>query len=176
MAFVRLGLRASINSARVRRFSSAWLCLAFCAGVCHKPIRAEGLHADREFVQRVVDDSRARLSIPQQVRVSIVPENTLMVSVQRDPEHDGTFLLSFEETFLELLTEADVRAVVAHELGHVWIFTHHPFLQTEQLANEIAMRIVTRESLESVYANVRKRAGGSLDLARNVGDSATGLH
>jgi hypothetical protein len=176
MAFVRLGLRASTNSARVRRFSSAWLTLAFCAGVCHKPIRAEELHADREFVQRVVDDSRARLSIPQQVRVSIVAENALMVSVQRDPEHDGTFLLSFEETFLELLTEADVRAVVAHELGHVWIFTHHPFLQTEQLANEIAMRIVTRESLEPVYEKVRKRAGGSIDLARNLGDSATGLH
>jgi hypothetical protein len=176
MAFVRLGLRASTNSARVHRFSSAWLCLAFCAGVFHQPIRAEELHADREVVQRVVDDSRTRLSIPQPVRVSIVAENALMVSVQRDPEHDGAFLLSFEETFLELLTEADVRAVVAHELGHVWIFTHHPFLQTEQLANEIAMRIVTRESLEPVYEKVRKRAGGSIDLARNLGDSTTGLH
>ncbi len=172
MSFVRLGLRASTNSVRVRRFSSAWLCLAFCAGVCHQPIRAEERHADREFVQHVVDDSRTRLSIPQQVRVALVAENALMVSVQRDPERDGAFLLSFEETFLAMLTEADVRAVVAHELGHVWIFTHHPFLQTEQLANEIAMRIVARESLEPVYEKVRKRAGGSLDLARNLGDSA----
>jgi hypothetical protein len=176
MSFVRLGLRASTNSARVQRFSSAWLCLAFCAGVCPRPIRAEELHADRELVQRVVDESRGRLSIPQQVRVVIVPENALMVSVQRDPEHDGAFLLSFEEPFLKMSSEADIRAVVAHELGHVWIFTHHPFLQTEQLANEIAMRIVTREGLESVYENVRKRAGGSIDLTRSLGDSASGLH
>ena len=33
-----------------------------------------------------------------------------------------------------------------HELGHVWIFTHHPYLQTEQLANRIAMRLVSRTS------------------------------
>jgi hypothetical protein len=144
--------------------------------VCDQPIRAKAVHADRDLVQHVVDDSRTRLSIPQEVRVAIVAENALMVSVQRDPEHDGAFLLSFEETFLELLTEEDIRAVVAHELGHVWIFTHHPFLQTEQLANEIAMRIVTRESLEPVYEKVRKRAGGSIDLARNLGGSATGLH
>jgi hypothetical protein len=176
MSFVRLGLRASTNSARVQKISSAWLCLAFCAGVCQRPIRAAELHADRELVQQVMDESRTRLSIPQPVRVVIVPENALMVSVQRDPEHDGAFLLSFEETFLKLLTESDIRAVVAHELGHVWIFTHHPFLQTEQLANEIAMRIVTREGLESVYENVRKRAGGSIDLTRSLGDSAAGLH
>jgi hypothetical protein len=33
----------------------------------------------------------------------------------------------------------------------VWIYCNHPFLQTEQLANRIAMRLVTRERLEEVY-------------------------
>jgi len=77
------------------------------------------------------------------------------------------------------LTDDDIKAVVAHELGHVWIFTHHPYLQTEQLANEIAMRLVTRESLEPVYAKVQKRIGdavGAVDLARNLGDTPAADH
>ena len=52
--------------------------------------------------------------------------------------------------------------MVAHELGHVWIYTHHPYLQTEQLANQIAMRVVSRESLDSVYGKVWADAGGPL--------------
>ena len=59
----------------------------------------------------------------------------------------GGFTLSFEAGFAERLTEDELTAAVAHELGHVWIYTYFPFLQTEQLANEIAMRVVSRESL-----------------------------
>ena len=44
--------------------------------------------------------------------------------------------------------------MVAHELGHVWIFTHHPYLQTEAGANQIAERLVARQTLERVYAKV----------------------
>jgi hypothetical protein len=171
MAFVRL-FQTSTNSARA--FGSAWLCLAVCAAASGRLVRADG-HADRELVQRIVDDSRGRLSIPQEVRVSIVPKNALMVSVERQPGQDVSFLLSFEESFLEQLTEDEIRTVVAHELGHVWIFTHHPYLQTEQLANEIATRLVARESLEPVYAKVRKHAGESRDLARNLGDKPADL-
>jgi len=170
MAFVRPGPQDSTISARFLRFGSAWLCLAVCAGVCQQLVRAEELHPDRGFVQQVVDDSRNRLSIPQEVRVSLVPKNALIVSVERQPGSDTAFLLLFEETFLEQLNETEIRAVVAHELGHVWIFTHHPFLQTEQLANQIAMRLVSRESLEPVYDKVRKRVGESVDLTRNLGD------
>jgi Zn-dependent protease with chaperone function len=138
--------------------------------VSHQLVRAEDRHADRDFVQRIVDDSRERLSIPQEVRVSLVPANALVVSVARQPGQDGLFSLSFEQAFLEKLTDDEIRAVVAHELGHVWIFTHHPYLQTEQLANAIAMRLVTRESLELVYDKVHERVGGTVDLARNLGD------
>jgi hypothetical protein len=44
-----------------------------------------------------------------------------------------------------------LRAALAHELGHVWVFTHHPFLQTERLANEVGRRVVSRASLERLY-------------------------
>jgi hypothetical protein len=147
-----------------------------CVGVSSQLVRAQSPHADRELVQRIVDDSRNRLAIPQEVRVSLVPKNALIVSVERQPGPEGVFLLLFEEAFLEQLTEDDIRAVAAHELGHVWIFTHHPYLQTERLANEIAMRLVTRESLEPVYAKVQKRIGESIDLARNLGDRPSALH
>src|SRR5215831_6455638 len=98
MAFVRLSFQASISSARAFRFSSLWLCLAALAMLSHRVVRAESI-GDRERVQRIVDDSRARLPIPEDVQVSIVPENPLMVSVQRQPGHDDVFQLSFEEEF-----------------------------------------------------------------------------
>ena len=60
-------------------------------------------------------------------------------------------------------------AVVAHELGHVWIFTHHPYLQTEQLANQIAMRLVARETLEPIYEKLWKRLGVTGDLSTYLG-------
>jgi c-di-GMP-binding flagellar brake protein YcgR len=97
-------------------------------------------HVDTVQLQRIVDDLKARLGIPYQVTVAIVDRNPLMASVA--PVSGGGFALSFEAGFAEHLTEDELTAVIAHELGHVWIFTHFPFLQTEQLANEIAMRVV----------------------------------
>ena len=74
-------------------------------------------------------------------------------------DQDGAFSLLIEEGFLEGLREDEVEAIVAHELGHVWIFTHHPFLQTEELANDIAMQAVSRETLEEVYTKVWNYTG-----------------
>ena len=93
-----------------------------------------------------------------------------MVSVEPVRDDGDGFLLLVEEGFLDAVTEDELRAAVAHELGHVWIFTHHPYLQTEKLANQIAMRLVTRESLVSVYAKVWERQGTKGDLVRFVGD------
>ena len=64
------------------------------------------------------------------VAVSVVPKNPLMVSVEFTDTDTG-FLLSVEEDFVNELTQEELEAAIAHELGHVWIFTHHPFLQTE---------------------------------------------
>jgi hypothetical protein len=78
---------------------------------------------------------RRRLAIPDAVVVSIVPENALVVSVERLKDPDSGFTATFDAAFLDGLNEDDLGAVIVHELGHVWIFTHHPYLQTEELAN-----------------------------------------
>lgn len=122
------------------------------------------LVAREKQLQDLVDDLRARLAIPDAVTVSIVPANPLVVSVERFKDHDRGFTATFEAGFLDSLSEDDLTAVVAHELGHVWIFTHHPYLQTEEQANEIAMRVVSRERLDTVYEKVWKRAGTKGDL------------
>jgi hypothetical protein len=117
-------------------------------------------------IQDVIDDVRARLGLPREVTVAIVPQNPLMVSVESPKNHGGAYQVSFEDAFVDALSDDDLRAVVAHELGHVWIFTHHPYLQTEQLANQIAMRVVTRESLEKVYEKVWERGGSKGTVRR----------
>ena len=66
---------------------------------------------------------------------------------------------SFDETFINGLEDSELSASIAHELGHVWIFTHHPYLQTELLANQVALKVVSRENLESIYEKVWKDKG-----------------
>jgi Peptidase family M48 len=122
------------------------------------------LVARERQVQGLVDDFRARLAIPDAVVVSIVPDNRLVVSVEWQRDHARGFKMTLEADFLESLTEDEIGAVIAHELGHVWIFTHHPYLQTEELANEIALRVVTRANLDDVYEKVWAHAGTSGDL------------
>ncbi|MBI2822497.1 MAG: hypothetical protein HYX74_09755 [Acidobacteria bacterium] len=100
------------------------------------------------------------------MHASIVPENKWLASTQRCEIQEGAFALLFDERFLTSLDEEDLRAVVAHELGHIWIFTHHPFLQTEVGANEKAMLVVSRESLEKAYEKVWKHVGKQGDLPR----------
>ena len=113
----------------------------------------------------MVDDLRGRLSIPQVVVASIVPANKLVVSVERSKDQTDVFALSVEDGFLSALSGDEVSAVVAHELGHVWIYTHHPYLQTEELANEVAMRVVSRAILERLYKKVWERTGAKGTLA-----------
>lgn len=127
-------------------------------------LRSGALERQRN-IQALADALRARLSIPNPVVVSLVQSEKLVVSVERMRGQDGTFSLLIEEGFLEGLTETEIAAIVAHELGHVWIFTHHPFLHTEELANDIAMQAVSRETLEAVYAKVWKYTGEKGTLA-----------
>lgn len=108
--------------------------------------------------------------------MSIVPANTLVVSVQPHSVQAGVFVLSFEQEFLRQLSDEEMSAVVAHELGHVWIFTHHPYLQTEQLANQIAMRLVARETLEPIYEKLWKRLGVTGDLSTYLGSRPVAVH
>ncbi len=122
-----------------------------------------------EALQELVNTLKAQLDIDASVSVALVPSNPLLVSVQRVEGSPGTFQMAFEERFLTGLDEDDLKAIIAHELGHVWIFTHHPYLQTERLANTVAMRAVPRHSLERVYSKVWEREGTKGDLLRFLG-------
>jgi len=153
---------------RVLVASAAALC---CSG--GSSVLAQQPTTQQERVQAIADDLRVRLEIPQAVRVSIVDTNHLLMSVEPvEPAERSTeraFALYVEAAFVATLDDTELAAAVAHELGHVWIFTHHPFLQTEQLANEVAMRQVTRLQLALLYDKVWKRAGTKGDLMRFLG-------
>ena len=120
-------------------------------------------------LQELVNDVKAHLGIDAVVSVAIVPTNTLLVSVEPVDGDSGTFRMAFEERFLTGLDQDELKAIAAHELGHVWIFTHHPYLQTERLANTVAIRAVPRASLERVYSKVWEREGSKGDLAHFLG-------
>jgi hypothetical protein len=124
---------------------------------------------DQQRIQEIVNEFMAKLTMTHEVAVAVVPKNPLMVSVGYNDTDTG-FLLSVEEDFVGELTQEELEAAIAHELGHVWIFTHHPFLQTEVLANQIAQRLVPRSSLVQVYEKVWTRQGTKGDVARFVGD------
>lgn len=121
-------------------------------------------------LQALVDLLRSELKVPHEVTLEVVDENPLMASVEPAKEGDG-FVLSIEGAFASRLSDDELKGVIAHELGHVWIFTHHPYLQTEQLANRIAMRLVSRENLEQVYQKVWKN-GAKGDLGHFLGLTA----
>ena len=127
-----------------------------------EPMSASAL---QELVTRLKD----QLGIDAVVLVAIVPSNPRLVSVQPVDGAPATFQMAFEQQFLAGLNADDLKAIVAHELGHVWIFTHHPYLHTERLANTVAMRAVSRESLERVYNKVWEREGGRTDLTQFLG-------
>jgi Peptidase family M48 len=121
-------------------------------------------------LQALVDALRTELDIPQPVGLEVVAENPRMASVEAAKEGDG-FVIAIEGAFASRLSDDELKGVIAHELGHVWIFTHHPYLQTEQLANRIAMRAVSRENLEQVYKKVWQD-GAKGDLGRFLGVAA----
>jgi len=129
--------------------------------------RAGGIEANA--VQLLVDDLRGSMKITQTVGVEIVARNPRLASVESASGGRDGFVLSLERSFLDGLNEDELRAVLAHELGHVWIFTHHPYLQTEQLANRIAMQVVSRETLERVYDKVWRDGAAKGDLAGFLG-------
>ena len=100
-------------------------------------------------LQTLVDSLRERLGIRAAVSLAMVEKDVRTLSVRR--AEDGSFALAAERAFMDTLTPEQVEAALAHELGHVWIYLNHPHLQTEQLANRVAMRAVSRERLVEVY-------------------------
>jgi peptidase M48-like protein len=123
-------------------------------------------HADAvRTVQDTIDALKTQLGLSVDVSAELVVANPLLVSVA-PVSGTAAFVMSFQESFLENLDADELRTIIAHELGHVWIFTHHPYLQTERGANSVAMRVVSRENLERVYDKVFATRGVKADLAK----------
>lgn len=131
---------------------------------------ASGAALESRRLQKLVDAMRAQLAMPDEVTIALVASNPLMASVERIQGRRDAFQLSIDLEFLARLNDDELRAVLAHELGHVWIFTHHPFLQTEALANDVAMRLVSKDTLMRVYEKVYERLGTRGTVTRFVGD------
>jgi hypothetical protein len=143
--------------------------------ICLLPalVRAEEARPKRNDLSidklQAIAAQRARLlGIPQDIRVVVVPYNKMVISVEPDTEFRGYRVL-IDQKFMEQLDDDDVVAAISHELGHVWIFTHHPFLQTEALANKIALRTVSRESLTVLYEKLWRFTGVSGDIVELLG-------
>jgi hypothetical protein len=106
-------------------------------------------------VLEITYELKQQLGIPQAVDVQIVLTNNLAFSVE--PADQRThFTISIDGSFLHQLNDQELTAAVAHELGHVWIYTHHPFLHTEALANAIALRVVSKDVLTSLYDKLQQ--------------------
>jgi hypothetical protein len=116
--------------------------------------------------QELLTPLRERLSIQNEIHIVVVPHHPLVFSVEPVDRTRQRFVLSMELGFLVTLDEDELRAALAHELGHVWIYTHHPFLQTERQANEIGLRAEDRQAFERLYRKLWRyegAAGVSLD-------------
>jgi hypothetical protein len=115
--------------------------------------------AEIAVLQDVTDDLRARLEINERVTVEIVDHNPLVMSVETLAGRAGPFIISVDRDFIHELNHEEAQAAIAHELGHVWIYTHAPYVQTERFANDIAMRVISRSAFEPVYQKVWSRTG-----------------
>jgi hypothetical protein len=116
-------------------------------------------------LQDLTDQLRGEIEIAERVVVTVVDHNPLVMSVETLGGRSGPFVISADRAFIRSLSAEELKAAIAHELGHVWIYTHHPYLQTERLANDIALRVTTTEVLMPVYEKVWKRLGIRGNLA-----------
>ena len=154
-----------------------WVVVLLCAGALLLPsvpaaasVAGEPDERASEInrMQQVTDDLRRRLSILERVLVTVVDHNPLVMSVETLAGRSGPFVITADAAFMASLSDEELKAAVAHELGHVWIYTHHPYLQTERLANDIALRVISPELLIPVYEKVWKRTGARGNLAEYI--------
>jgi hypothetical protein len=133
--------------------------LEFLPAAATASIGPGGERSEIASLQDVADDLRGKLEIKERVHVTLVDHNPLVMSVETLAGRTGPFVITVDRDFIHELNAQEAEAAIAHELGHVWIYTHHPYLQTERLANDIAMRVISRSAFEPVYEKVWARTG-----------------
>ena len=165
--------KASLNLRR-----SHWLIfislLLFPMSWSQGPLFATGGEDTSRMEQKIsliIQDYSERLGITQHVVVMIAPANSLLASVQYISGGSNEYQISFASGFLRTLNDRELNAAVAHELGHIWIFTHFPYLQTETLANQQALKLVSRNDLERVYRKVWKWNGEKGSVEKVLGST-----
>lgn len=147
-----------------------WVVLLLCAMPLHSAVAAADVRGDRDYgtitnLQSLTDALRERMDIFERVVVTVVDHNPLVMSVETLGGRSGPFVITADREFLRSLNAEELSAALAHELGHVWIYTHHPYLQTERLANDIALRVTSAEVMLPLYEKVWKRLGIRGNLA-----------
>ena len=133
--------------------------LDFLPGASTDLISRGSSPAETLVLQDVTDDLRARLEISERVHVELVEHNPLVMSVETLAGRTGPFVITVDRDFIHELNPSEAEAAIAHELGHVWIYTHAPYVQTERLANDVAMRVIDRSAFVPVYDKVWARTG-----------------
>ena len=128
-----------------------------------------GEKSEITVLQGTTDDLRTRLEIAERVLVVLVDHNPLVMSVETLGGRVGPFVITVDRDFVSELGHDEIEAAIAHELGHVWIYTHYPYLQTERLANDVAMRVINRAAFEPVYEKVWRRTGIRGNLVEFIG-------
>ncbi len=140
--------------------------LGFAVLVCVLPLR---LFAEpMGHLQSFTDELRERLQILESVHFTLVDHNPLVMSVETLAGRSGPFIITADKKFVRSLSEEELKAAIAHELGHVWIYTHYPYLQTERLANDVALRVTSADVLVPVYEKLWKRIGARGDLTEII--------
>jgi hypothetical protein len=114
-----------------------------------------------ERAEELLEELRADLLMDVNIQLSVVMSHPLVFAVRPTDIQKSRFVLSMERDFLVMLEDDELRAALAHELGHVWIFTNHPYLHTERLANSVGLRVVKRDSFEKLYSKLWVYEGAS---------------
>lgn len=151
-----------------------WVAVLLCAIPLPSPLATDAAASGHGSVvaygriahlQKITDDLRIRMEILERVVVTVIDHNPLVMSVETLGGRSGPFVITADREFISSLEDDELKGALAHELGHVWIYTHHPYVQTERLANDIALRVISAEVLLPLYEKVWKRLGIRGNLA-----------
>lgn len=137
-----------------------FVCLLSLMGAgAASPTDRQVWNANHQKLAALVQEFRVLLNIEEQISVSIVRKNHMLASVRPSSKQPGSFVVRFDRSFLAALADEELRAAIAHELGHVWIFVHQPYVQSEPLANKKALEVIQLDSLQKMYEKVRAYQG-----------------